>query len=64
MAALVQEAYEDHLEPFESDHELICKMALKMAALLPNDPDQGAAVLALTTSLYAVLTESRAPHAN
>lgn len=46
-------------ENLENDHELKVRLALKMAGVLPDDPKDGAEVLALTASLYAVLTESR-----
>lgn len=43
----------------ESDDDLMEQMAIRMAALLPNDPVQGARVLALVSTIYDMLTESR-----
>ena len=48
-----------HLVDEESDDDLMEQMAIKMAALLPNDEQQAARVLTLVRSIYDVLTESR-----
>lgn len=43
----------------DTDEELMEQMAIKMAGLLPDDPQQGARVLTLVSAFYAALTERR-----
>jgi hypothetical protein len=43
----------------DSDNDLIRQMALLMAGLLPDNPQQGTTILAMATDIYSVLTESR-----
>jgi len=49
-----------YLDDEESDDDLMEQMAIRMAVLLPDDPQQGARVLSLVRTIYDVLTENRA----
>lgn len=47
------------IEATETDNELCAQLALKMAALLPSDPEQGEQVLDLLARVYRCINDHR-----
>lgn len=45
------------IEPAETDSALCAQLALKMAALLPSDPEQGERVLDLLAKVYHCISD-------